>query len=239
MRTSNKILSGLLLTAIILFASLFITVRVKYANGAITKRATINNWSDVHRIKEPIKSVRISRLSNILIIPADSVRLDIWKENDGAVKWRVQDGVLIIESDTTKANRHGEHYAFGHVELFIPNVDSVYMEDSRGEFKRILDTMQLNPIYNFQLNRTVLNVRHDPRGGTPTFYELIHINAGPSSAVHFDEAVRVANAAVSLQGASFEDNNASFDKLSIRSDSSSSINIKGHNLRKATITSTE
>ncbi|WP_315817526.1 hypothetical protein [Paraflavitalea speifideaquila] len=125
MRTSNKILLGLFLTTIIVFASLFISVRVMYANGRIVQRDRINNWSDIHRIKEPIREVRLNGIGDIMIIPSDSTKLEIWKDNQH-VKWRVENGVLYVEADST-LTRDGKirHQIYGHIELSLPNVDSI------------------------------------------------------------------------------------------------------------------
>lgn len=241
MRTSNKILSGLILTAILLFAGLFISVRVKYANGAIVKTKRINDWSDVHTIKEPIKSVSISRLGEVMIIPSDSARLEIWKHNGEQVKWRLQDGVLIIESDTTQTNnRNRDHVVYGHIELFLPNVDSIYALKSKIEVKNIADSGVLKPAYNFQLEETELTIEsHRRNNNRATFYDKIRVNAGKGSAVRFRGALHINEFQARLTDTELEDEWTFFDKLTIQTDSTSTIKLKGHNLRKATITSTE
>lgn len=240
MRTSNKILTGLILTAILLFASLFITVRVKYANGAIVKRDRVNSWSDVHRLKETIKSISISRLNNIMIIPSDSARLEIWKDGKGDVKWRLENGVLYVEGDTTKNDKHnGNYIAYGHIELFIPNVDSIHANKSHIVVKNIADSGSLKPAYNIQLDETELAFESNHRSEKPTLYDAIKVNAGKGSALRFEGWIHVNTLQANLIDSRLEEGNTDFNKLSIQTDSVSSIALKGQNLRKAIISSTE
>lgn len=243
MRTSNKILLSLLLTTILLFTGLFLTVRVKFANGNMVERKDIvNPWSDEYKIKEEIKSVSISGQMDMVIIPSDSVRIVIGKMGDSLVRYRVKDGVLIIDMDTARIhpNQNGETTViFNHVELFLPNVDSIHVAKSRIQLKRILIPVQAKPVYNFELDNSTLTIEHDFRATSPTIYDMIHINAGPSSSIQFNGPSKVGNASIKLKNAIFDDLDARFDKLSIQADSSSSIKLKGYNLRKTTITSTE
>lgn len=240
MRTSNKILLGLILTAILLFAGLFITVRVKYANGAIVKRDPVNSWSDVHRLQGTIKSISISRLNNILIVPSDSAKLEIWKGGEGVVKWRLENGVLYVEGDTTSNDRrNGKYIAYGHIELFIPNVDSIHAVSSHITVKNIADSGALKPAYNFQLSETELAFENGQRDADATFYDAIRVNAGQGSLLRFDGFIHVNTLEANLRNSRLEEGQTFFNKLSIKTDSVSTFSLKGQNLRKATITSTE
>ena len=247
MRTSNKILLGLLLTAILLFTGLFTAVRVKFANGNIIERKNGGGyygtaWSDDYRIKETIKSVSISGQMDIMIIPSDSAKIVIGKMGDSLTRYRVQDGVLIIDMDTAKIHpdKNGQTVVVHkHIELFLPNVDSIHVVNSRIQLRKIKGPDQAKTVYNFDLDNTELTIEHDYRFPDTTFYDVIRVNARHTSTVHFNGPLRVGSAGIKLNSANFEDRQAYFDELSIQSDSSSSINIKGHNLRKAKITSTE
>ncbi|NII27134.1 hypothetical protein HB364_18750 [Pseudoflavitalea sp. X16] len=243
MRTSNKILLSLLLTTILLFASLFLAVRVKFANGNMVERKdVVNPWSDEYKIKEEIKSVSISGQMDMVIIPSDSVKIVIGKMGDSLVRYRIKDGVLVIDMDTAKIhpNQNGETVVvFNHIELFLPNVDSIHVANSRLQFRRVMTSAPIKPVYNFELKNTTLTVEQDYRNTSPTFYDSIRINAGPSSEVFFNGHTNIGSASIKLKGAKFDDMDARFDKLSIQADSLSSIKLKGYNLRKATITSTD
>jgi hypothetical protein len=243
MRTSNKILLSLFLTTILLFASLFFAVRVKFANGNMVERKDINNpWSDEYKIKEEIKSVSISGQMDMVIIPSDSAKIVIGKAGDSLVRYRVKDGVLVIDMDTAKIhpNQNGETVViFNHIELFLPSVDSIYVANSRLQFRKVMTSAPIKPVYNFELKNTTLTVEQDYRDTNPTFYDSIRINAGPTSSIQFNGPLKVGSASIKLKGAIFDDLEARFDKLSIQADSLSSIKLKGYNLRKATITSTD
>jgi hypothetical protein len=249
MRTSNKILLGLLLTAILLFAGLFLSVRLIFANGNMVERkdANVDPWSDEYKIKEEIKSVSISGQMDMTIIPSDSAKIVISKMGDSLVRYRVKDGVLLIDLDTSKIHpdQNGQITVIhNHVELYLPNVDSIHVAKSTIILKKLTEPaqtkpVQIKPVYNIELDNTTLTIEHDYRFPDTTFYDVIRVNAGPASTVRFYGPLSVGSAAIKLKGAFFEDRQAHFDKLSIQADSSSSINIKGHSLRKATITTTE
>ncbi|AXY75807.1 hypothetical protein D3H65_18255 [Paraflavitalea soli] len=240
MRTSNKILTGLFLVTILVFCSLFTLVRVKYANGNTVKRDPVNDWSDVHRLQGTIKSISISELNNIMIIPSDSARLEIWKGGEEEVKWRLENGVLYVEADTSRKDRNSKtQMAYGHIELFIPNVDSIHAVNSHIVVKNIADPGALKPVYNFQLSETDLAFENGQRDADATFYDAIRVNAGQGSLLRFDGFIHVNTLEANLQNSRLEEGEAFFGKLSIQTDSVSTFSLKGHNLRKATITSTE
>lgn len=209
----------------------------------VEKKDINNPWSDEYRIKEEIKSVLISGQLDMVIIPSDSAKIVIGKAGDNLARYRVKDGVLVIDIDTAKIpppNPNGETVMiFNHVELFLPNVDSIHVVNSRLQFRRVMSSAPVKPVYNFELKNTTLTVEHDYHTTSPTVYDSLRINAGPSSEVFFNGQLQIGSASIKLKGASFDDRDARFDKLSIQADSSSSIKLKGYNLRKATITSTE
>jgi hypothetical protein len=238
MRTSNKILLGLILTTIFVFASLFISVRVKYARGSIVTREPVNRWSDVHRFKEPIREVRITGLGDILIVPADSARLEIWKDNQ-RVKWRMKDGVLYVEVDSTRQQGERGQMIYGHIELFLPATDNIIAVNSHIVVKNIADSNGIKPNYNFQLHGTELTFDANYRNEGLTYYDKIKVDANPGSALHFNGKLWVNELQARLSQSAFVDGDASFGKLSLQTDSTSDITIEGFNLRKAIITSTE
>lgn len=239
MRTSNKILTGLLLVTILVFCSLFTLVRVKYANGNIVKRDRVNSWSDVHRINEPIKRVSISYLSNLMIIPSDSIRLEISKEERGHIKWRVEDGVLFVESDTIRENGNGrDNHAYGHVELFLPDVDSIYAWNGNINIKNIAERGNISPKYNFQLKGINMTIESDAIKEDTTFYDKFSINASNCS-IRFQDNVQVNELQLKLRKTQLVEEHSVFNNLSIQTDSTSSITLSAHNLLKAKITSTE
>jgi hypothetical protein len=241
MRTSNKILIGLLLTTTLVFTSLFAAVRIKYSNGGIvTRKEGINNtWSDVPQIKEPFTSVRIEGMGNVMIIPSDSVRLEIWKDGPGA-EWKVKDGVLHIgPNPTLKGEGQSAPKSWTHVELFLPKMDSIAIIYSEVTIRNIVDSGKLQPSFNLYLNFAELTVDNGRIEQRPTFYDKLKVDARNNAGLRISRDVHVNELDARFIGARFEEDNTEFGKLSIQTDSTSEISIKGKNLRKATITSTE
>lgn len=241
MRTSNKILLGLLLTTILVFTSLFAAVRIKYSNGDIvTSKEGINNtWSNVQQVKEPFKSVRIEGMGNLMIIPADSVRLEIWKDGPGA-QWKVKDGVLHISPDpSVKGNGQSAPKSWTHVELFLPKMDSIAVIYSEVTLRNIADSGKLQPSFNLYLDFSELAIENGRLEHQPAFYDKLKVNVTNSSSLRIREGVRVNELEARFIGSRLEEDNTEFGKISIQVDTSSNIQLKGKNLRKATITSTE
>ena len=242
MRKSNKILLGLLLTTILVFTSLFAAVRIKFANGnIITSKEGLNNtWSSAHQIKEPFKSVRIEGMGNVLIIPADSASMEIWKDGPGA-QWTVKDGVLnIINPELTrKENGQPVTRSWTHVVLFLPKMDSIAAIYSEVALRNSTDSGKLSPSFNLYLNYSELAVENGSPEDQPVFYDKLKVNVWNNSALRIRRGVHVNELDARFVGSRLEEDNVEFGKLSIQTDSSSDISIKGKNLRKATITSTE
>jgi hypothetical protein len=242
MRTSNKILLGLLLTSILVFTSLFAAVRIKYANGDIVtaKEGMNNTWSNAHSIKEPLKSVRIEGMSNVIIIPADSASLEIWKDGPG-VQWKVKDGVLDIINPDLAVKENGKILtkSWTNVVLFLPKMDSIAAIYSEVTVRNSADSGRLSPSFNLYMNYSELAIENGGLDDKPVFYDKLKVDARNNSALRIRRNVHVNELEARFIGARFEEDNTEFGKLSIQTDSSSEISIKGKNLRKATITSTE
>lgn len=242
MRTSNKILLGLLLTTILVFTSLFAAVRMKFVNGEIiTSKEGINNaWSNAHRIQEPFKSVRIEGMGNVMIIPADSASLEIWKDGPGA-QWTVKDGVLNIINPDLARRENGQPVtrSWTHVVLFLPKMDSIAAIFSEVTLRNSADSGKLSPSFNLYLDFTELAIENSGREQQPAFYDKLKVDVWNNSALRIRRDVHVNELEARFIGSRFEEDNTEFGKLSIQVDSSSDISIKGKNLRKATITSTE
>jgi hypothetical protein len=245
MKTSNKILLGAFLLLIVLASAPVIIVRAKYASGNIVKEAPEeeNKFKNTYRFKEPIKRVVISNLGEVLILPADTASLVIWKNGDNSVvSQTLEDGILYIKLDTAAARKlsNAEGRIYNHVELFLPQVDSINVVNSSVQIKGQLDSSVATRSYNVQLFQSSLHIEQTSRTGEATYFHQLTVNAQAGSDIHFDGKLYIGHAAFSISNTSFDDNNdVSFGKLILQADSASSINIKGQNLRNATITSKE
>jgi hypothetical protein len=242
MRTSNKILIGLLVTTILIFTGLFATVRIKYERGDIVKRdqdpereSKIN-----HPVKGVVTGVSLSLLSDVIIIPSDSLQLKIWGNEDHQVKYEVKDGILSIMCDTT-GKRNGRRFdkAYQHIELFIPAVDSFFCFNSGVTVKQTADSVMQKANLKFGLYDSELHFeqRHGSEGPY-TYFGNLHVYANPGSKIEIDPMVAIEQGNFKLTQATME-GKGRFNKLAIQTDSISTINLKGENLRKAIITSTE
>lgn len=241
MRTSNKILLGLLVAAILLFTTLFGAVRIKYNNGQIVKGTDLAQREPDHEVplKGDFKRVDIIGLGDIMIIPSNVLKLKKW-DQDNNVTCYIQDGVLHIRPknltgrDSTRLNT-----TYEHVELFLPTVDSINVISGNITLKNINDSAVQRTVFNFELNAgSELKIENDGRSEND-FFEHLRVNASAGTAIRFYGMATVKQADIILKSAVFEDMGTNFGKLNIQTDSTSQINIQGHNLRKAVITSKE
>ncbi|MDF2189411.1 hypothetical protein [Paraflavitalea sp. CAU 1676] len=248
MRTSNKILLALFLSAILLFTGLFASVRIKYANGSIQQRATdqkaIDHWADVHAINGPIRAVSIQGLSDVMIVPADSARIEIAKEASSRITWNYSNGVLTLIPDTTGSNGQRLNFSMsGHVELFLPGVDSIYSDFSTIQVKNIGDS-SVKPSYHFHITRSVLSVQADDRkeNGIFTPYNKLRVDASNGSEIKLGQRIAINELQVGLDSSRFEEEDAPVHfgtNPRFQSDDISTLKLTGQNLRKAIITSKE
>jgi hypothetical protein len=242
MKTSNKILLGAFVLLIVLASTPVIIVRAKYASGNIVKEAPgeKNKFNDTYTYKTPIRRVVISNLGEVLIITAS---LASGKNGDNSVvSQTLEDGILYIKLDTAAARKmsNAEGRIYNHVELFLPQVDSIHVVNSSLQIRGQEDSSAAIRSYNIQLFESSLHIEPASRTGETTYFRQLTVNAQAGSDIHVDGKLYIGHAAFSMSSTSFDDNNdVSFGKLILQADSASSINIKGHNLRNARITSKE
>jgi hypothetical protein len=242
MRTSNKILIGILVATILVFTTLFGAVRIKYERGDIVKdyKSEDNRPSADQPVSGPVKQVELFMVQDVTIIPSDSLKLKIWGNENHNVKYELKNGILTIMSDTL-LNRNGNRagVAYQHIELFIPAVDSFFCFNSGVTVKQTVDSVSRHTGLHFGLYASELRFeqRHGNEGPY-TYFGNLNVSANPGSKVEIDPMVAFEQGNFKLNQAIMQ-GNGRFNKLAIQTDPVSSINLKGENLRKAIITSTE
>lgn len=245
MRTSNKIILSLILTAVLLFAGLFLTVRIKYANGAIVKRDVtaepLSAWADVHPIAGPIRSVLIRGLNDVVIVPAGAPRVEIAKEMKNAITWKFENGVLTVMADSVIKEDGKRLVRGGHVELFLPHTDSITIEDCTAYLKNTADTALAS--FKLNISQSVFHVLADKRQSNngPTRYGTLQLNAR-SSAIMLGGGIFINELDVNLASSQLEETEEGANysnKPRITLDGPSVLRVSGKNLSKAIITSKE
>ncbi|WP_276481880.1 hypothetical protein [Paraflavitalea pollutisoli] len=244
MRTSNKLLSGLILTGLLLIAGLFIFVRVQVARGATVTRAVAGQdryWANVHKIDGPVRSVSIIGLKNITLVPADSARLEIDKNFPKGIFWKLDNGRLTLTIDTSSKNSYSSNV---HVELFLPATDSIIADYSNIDVKNTGDSTTA-AAFHFMLSGSTVAIQsddRDPAHKPVTYYQSLQFDARNGSEVKLHSDVTVGKFSVKLRGSTLEvteDHIRFNEKPTIQTDSISQLHLTGSTLRQALITSTE
>jgi len=100
MKTSNRILLILLISGIILFAAIHISLYRKYEKGEIVaERELLNKFYSNYALSVPAY-LSISNFRNIVIIPSDSFHFEIEKKSGGTAGYKLIKDSLFIFGDT-------------------------------------------------------------------------------------------------------------------------------------------
>lgn len=246
MRTSNKLLSGLILTGLLLIAGLFIFVRVQVARGAyVTHNIATDKesyWADIHKFDGAVKSVSIRGLKNIIVVPADSARLEIDKNAGKEIIWKLDNGVLTVMADTSR--EQSMLLSNAHVELFLPATDSITAINSDIDVKNTGDSTR-KASYAFFLTGSTVNIKSDGRDPAQkpiTYYHALRFDARNESTVKLEAGIVIDQFSVKLRGSALEAENEKVRftaKPLIQTDNTSRLQLSGQHLSQAIITSTE
>jgi hypothetical protein len=243
MRTSNKILLGILLFAMLVFAFPVIWVRAKVASGGLVTRprAEGNYSNEMISIKDPVKAVDIANLGSIVIIPSDSLRVEFPGGKQHKLFYHVKDGVLFLNTDTTVKNGGGAvDREYSSVKLYLPAMDSVVTRNADLTLRIGDDSSHAKPAFVFKITFTNLAIEGSDNNPPAGVIDQLTVEAGPGSNINFNGFLHILSGTYKLLGASFEDNTrVRYDKLKIQADDNAGLNMKGQNLRNAIITSTE
>ncbi|MCW3120109.1 MAG: hypothetical protein JWM28_4191 [Chitinophagaceae bacterium] len=236
MRTSNKILLGTFLAILFIITAIHAALYAKYKrNDFITMTSLHNERYNTYDIKD-VRSVSLSGLQNVTIIPSDTARLEIEKNENNKVHYQILDGALTIKGDTTimKNNKEPERIrSYQDVILYLPQVQKIkadFCELVIHGNKGIARTDSLA----IELNETVLHLggwnRND--GTAVGRFNKINVEKTKESSIDITGDLVIKNMGLNLETSNFEDGSLTCDSLFINTDNSSSVKLSGKNIAK-------
>lgn len=240
MRTSNKILIGLLLGILALFTAQFLGLQAALRNKnfvdlEIQKEERFN----IHYYKD-IKQVSISGLYRVTIYPSDTLKVEVDKRGKDEIQFSQKDNLLVIEAIANRQPNTGMAGESGReVNLYLPAMDSIAANRSELWVMGTKDSTQALS-YNLYLENTGLNRREYREQRMDTlFYRNLHIT-GKNSTIEFSAGTTAGDVTMDLQDARFNDQEyTKFNTLRIQADSTSTVTLRGNNLKKAQLITKE
>jgi hypothetical protein len=235
MRTSNKILLGIFLTAVLIIASIHVALYAKYKSGNFETMKTVRDEEYMKNDLKPVHYIVANGLENFKIIPSDTMRLEIEKSERESVKFSIIGDSLIIHGDSIITHKDGTtdiNRSSQQVNLYLSSSGKITVNYCETELKPADDSNKAKS-YHFALMNSA-NLRftnNDYRDSSYKYINSIFIQADSSSSIQFLEILKIKEANLRLRNSQFEDNNSQIEKLSIDADKKSNAKLSGNNLQ--------
>ena len=238
MKTSNKILLGILLISFGYLACAQLALHVKYAKQDFTNPGKYNAFFYNEYKFGNIKHVRIRGLAECQVISSDSVKLSVEKSSLNYIKFNISGDTLFIygeypadRSADYKLNRSPQN-----INLYLPSNSDIYAFNSNINVKgnRIPGNQRS---YHFDLTGCNLFTRY--RYGMDSldrYFDTLIVNARKNSQVILFHNDHFKTLDIRLDHSLINDFHAKIERANIVTDSSSVLVIGGGNISKLNTT---
>ncbi len=228
MKTSNKILIGSFLTALLILTSVHVALYAKYKKGDYTLISEDNMWPmdlSTHLLKD-VKYVSLNNIGNISIRTADTSKLMYDKVEQGD-----EDGLTFTQNGDTlvvsgKNNGGGNWYR--RTELSLAEGMQVSMKQSGAHVRKSKVAAPVSVSFSLDDSFIEFNEREEDA----ISYGMVRINAINDSKINLGK-IKVDQLDINLRNSSFEEKNLFADSIHISADNTSSVKLGGENLIKA------
>ena len=240
MRTSNKILAGTFIIVLLIITGIHLALYAKYkSNDFITMKYLHEERYESYPLKE-IRTVSLTGLQNVTIIPSDTARVEIEKNGERRLVHEFTNGVLIIKGDTTITNNTGTPErirSWRSVIIYLPANQAIKSDDCELTIRGTKDSTKLFSI-NAEMNTTELhlgelNMSESAHGD---YFSRISISKSVGGSVDISQNAVVKEMNIDIETGNFEDNNAALGVINMVADSTSTIKLSGKNIAKTKFT---
>ncbi len=235
MRTSNKILLGIFAGPLIIVAALHLTLYAKYKSGHYVAMKTVQEDRYMRYAFKNIRHIAVYGINNFNIKPADSLKLEIEKDERDHLHYTIVGDSLIIHGDSTIKRPNGSsdiERSYQQVNLFLPASETITANNSDINLKGSKDSANAKS-YHFYLNNDAsLKVEQEGDDSSHVYFKELAVQASHSAGIEFTAHTYIFNLNLTLVTSAFTDNGAFVDKLMIDADKESNISLKGDNLKK-------
>jgi hypothetical protein len=234
MKTSNKILLGVLLIGFGYLAYAQIALHIKYVNNDFTDPEKYNAYFNDEYKFNHVNHVRITGLAECNIIFSDSVKLSVEKSDINYVKFNVSGDTLIVDGEyhsdisaNYKLNRSPQN-----VRLYLPAGTDLFAFNSNINVKG--KNKQDNG-YSYRFDLTGCNLFTRYNNGIDSlarYFNSFIVTARKNSQVILFHNDHFKTLDVQLDHSLINDYHANIEQMNVATDSSSVVVITGRNINK-------
>ena len=234
MKTSNKILLGILLTGFGYLAYAQIALHIKYVNKDFTDPAKYNAFFyDEYKFNH-VNHVRLTGLAECNIIFSDSVKLSIEKSDVSYVTFNVRGDTLIINGEYHSGISANQklYRSPQNVKLYSPAGIDVLAFNSNINIK---GNNKHDSGYSYRFDLTGCNLFTRYNNGIDSldrYFNNLVINGGKDSQVILFRNDHFKTVDVALDHSMINDYHAKIERMNITTDSSSVVVVTGGNINK-------
>ena len=234
MKTSNKILLGILLIGFGYLAYAQIALHIKYVNKDFTDPAKYYSFFyDEYKFNN-VRYVHITGLAECNIIFSDSVKLSVEKSGINYVKFNTINDTLIVngESHSNISANSTLNRSPQNVRLYLPAGTGVVAINSNIKVK---GNNKKDNGYSYRFDLTGCNLFTRYNNGIDSldrYFDNLVINAGKNSQVILFHNDHFKTLDVTLDHSMINDYHAKIERMNITVDSTSAMVITGGNINK-------
>jgi hypothetical protein len=225
MRTSNKILLGGFLLAIMIVIGIHMTIYAKIKNGD-TEVVKQNAKKNTESFALPnINNVVIKSMEECRIWPHDSASIEVPKNWQKHFRYRIVGDTLFVEGGKPgEYDRGGRSYM--PVDLYLPPVQDIVGMGSNLYVSGANDTITAKS-RTFKLFSSHLWLTGNQLNTTPAYWDSVYVLNSVQSTVNINEGGVVKDMSVLLSASStLNDSGGKFGSITLKVDSSSSANLR-------------
>jgi phosphotransferase system IIB component len=242
MRTSNKILLGTFIAILFIITAIHAALYTKYKrNDFVTMTVLHNERYNSYDIKD-VQSVLLTGLQNVTIIPADTARLEIEKNDNNdnndnnMMRYQFQHGVLTVKGDTTiiRNDNMPDHIrAYQDVILYLPPIQNIKADFCELVINGKKDKANTSSLA-IELHETNLHLGSWNRDNdtAATWFDKVNVVKSQNSSIDISGNIIMKELSLNLEASNFEDGKLTCDSLFINTDNTSSVKLSGKNIAR-------
>jgi hypothetical protein len=235
MKTSNKILLGVLLAFMLILTSLHLALFAKYKSGDFASAEQIPDNMDRHSLPA-IKYVSITGLVNCYLIShAEKPSIEINKEGKSRIAYKVVGDTLVVTGDSAATKEDYERGLRNHqlVNLKLPATEQVKLTYGSLFILGGDDSAQA-PSYSIELvtNAHLGIIQREP-ATTKAFFNRLNLVTNKSN-VELDDKTMINELNVRSVASNLIYKQASIKHMTMDVDSNTAVTLSGKNLKSLT-----
>ncbi len=239
MRTSNKLILGILIGPLLILTLLNLALYAKYKAGNYVSFKSVQEDRFIRMSLPNISHIAVYGLENVRIVSSDSLKLEIEKDSRGHLHYAIKGDSLIIHGDSVITRYNGTtdvERSYQDVNLYLPIAPATILADNSGiTVKGTKDSVKAASYYFSVVNNATVKVDQDGDDTTHVYFKGLTIHASHAAGIELTAATRINDLQLTMIESPFADNGASIDKLTIEADKKSSVFLKGDNLQKVNV----